>query len=698
VEITLVARQNEASSVDAITIRIVRTQRSSPQPRTTPQRFVSRGHHAPPIDNIDRTAPTGLRTDGIVTAPPDAARRPDQADLRARAPRLPYMPGIDGLRALAVATVVLYHGGVSWIPGGFLGVDVFLVISGYLITSLLLAEMAAAGRINLARFWIARARRLLPAVVLMVVVVLAAMTLLHPGEVGNLRGAVIASAFYVTNWYQIFAHQSYFAQFARPSVFQHLWSLAVEEQFYLFWPPVMALGLNMFGKRRLVSGVIAGVAGSALLAAILFRPGTDPSRIYYGTDTRAAGLLVGVLLAFAWPAANLAPVRRRQAAVMLDVAGVAALVALMALMMSFGELSPGLYRGGFLLVALVTAVLLATVAHPSSQIGRVFAISPLVWIGKRSYGIYLWHWPIMMLSRPNADVPFGGPALTAMQIGLTVGIAELSYRYVEVPIRTHGLRGLKDEFSAWCGRDRRRRMGAVAASAATLGLASFVAVAPATTPRLPFIPTSAANGADRLAHAVPTLTAAQVRARFRAQVAAGRVYAIGDSVMLGASPPLGGRSMFGSHLHLDAVVGRQFYSAPPIVAAAVRKYRPHLVIVHLGDNGTIAASDLNAVMKTLKTTPLVVFVTLHVARSWETADNAMIRALAVHHRNVAIADWHAISAKYPAIFAGDGIHVGPAGAKIYAAMLIQTIGSFDAPKAPVSATPSPSGGSAPPHP
>ena len=663
-------------------------------------RISSRGHDAPPIHNDDHTAPVEFRPGDIVTtsAPPDEARRGDPDIAPARAPRLPYMPGIDGLRALAVATVVLYHGGVSWIPGGFLGVDVFLVISGYLITSLLLAEMHANGRINLTRFWLARARRLLPAVALMIIVVLAAMTVLHPGEVGNLRGAVIASVFYVTNWYQIFAHQSYFAQFARPSVFQHLWSLAVEEQFYLFWPPVMALGLNLFGRRTLVYGVVAGVVGSTLLAAVLFRPGTDPSRIYYGTDTRAAGLLVGVLLAFAWPAAHLAPVRRRQAALMLDVAGVAALVALMALMMSLGQLSAGLYRGGFLLVALVTAVLLATIAHPSSQIGRVFAIAPLVWIGKRSYGIYLWHWPIMMLSRPNVDVPFGGPVLVLMQIGLTIGIAELSYRYVEVPIRTHGLKGLKNEFTAWCGRNRRRQMSAVAASVATLGLASFVAVAPATTTHLPIVPASAANGADRLAHAVPTLSAAQVRARFRAQVASGRVYAIGDSVLLGASPPLGGRAMFGAHLHLDAAVGRQFYSAPPIIAAAVRKYHPHIVIVHLGNNGTIAPSDLNAVMNTLKATPLVVFVTLHVARSWETADNKMITALAAHHHNVAIADWHTISAKYPGIFAGDGIHVGPAGAKIYAAMLIQTIGSFGAPKAPAKAPPVPSGGSAPPHP
>ena len=317
---------------------------------------------------------------------------------RGRAPRLAYMPGVDGLRALAVAAVFAYHGGLSWLPGGFLGVDVFLVISGYLITSLLLVELQVTGGIDLVRFWLRRARRLLPAVLVMITVVLAVMSLLHPDEVGALRGAVVASLFYVTNWYQIFAHQSYFAQYARPSVFQHLWSLAVEEQFYLIWPPILAAGMLWFGKRRLVYGVLVGLAASTVAAWVLYTPFTDPSRIYYGTDTRAAGLLVGVLMAFAWPATRLAPARDRRAAVLLDVLGVAALAALFGLMTWLGEFDRWLYQGGFLTVAVVTAVLLAVVAHPSSQLGRLFALPLLVWIGKRSYGIYLWHWPVIELT------------------------------------------------------------------------------------------------------------------------------------------------------------------------------------------------------------------------------------------------------------------------------------------------------------
>ena len=613
------------------------------------------------------------------TASADATGR-TRPSRHGKAPRLPYMPGIDGLRAFAVGTVVLYHAGTSWIPGGFLGVDVFLVISGYLITSLLLAEMQATGRIDLMRFWIARARRLLPAVILMIVVVLGVMAILHPSEVGNLRGAVVASLFYVTNWYQIAVHQSYFAQFARPSVFQHLWSLAVEEQFYLLWPPIMAVAIAAFGKRRVVYGVIAGTILSALLAAILFSPGHDPSRIYYGTDTRAAGLLIGVLLAFAWPAARLAPVRNRQATLMLDAAGVAALVFLLYLMTIIGELSAGLYRGGFLLVAVVTAVLLAVVAHPSSRLGKVFALAPLVWIGKRSYGIYLWHWPVLQLTRAHQDVPFGGPVLLMLQVALTIGLAEVSYHFVEVPIRREGLAGVRKELANIGLVGQRFRIGAATASVATLVLVWFVAVAPTHSLAPPVIPPSAGSRAARLVQSAPHFTAAQIRARFAAQVRAGRTLGLGDSVMLGAKPALTSSTVFGGHIYVDAVEGRQFFKLPPIIASDVPRLHPHIVIIHIGNNGTIQQKDMNHVMASVKNVPLVVLVTLHVARSWEAADNRIIRAAAAHSRNIVIADWNALAANRSGIF-WDGIHVNPKGAALYSAMLIRAIGTWQPPAA-----------------
>src|SRR5918992_2342578 len=217
---------------------------------------------------------------------------------------LPYAPGLDGLRALAVIAVLLYHAELSWLPGGFLGVEVFFVISGYLITALLLTEWWQHGRVDLKRFWIRRARRLLPALYLLLAVTLAYAVLFLPGEVAGLRGDVIAALGYVTNWYLVLGNESYFEAIGRPSLLKHLWSLAVEEQFYLLWPPVLALGLGVgatrWRERRVLLVALAGAAASALLMALLYRPEVDPSRIYFGTDTRATGLLIGAALAFAW--------------------------------------------------------------------------------------------------------------------------------------------------------------------------------------------------------------------------------------------------------------------------------------------------------------------------------------------------------------------------------------------------------------
>src|SRR5919199_276647 len=378
--------------------------------------------------------------------------------------RLPYLPGLDGLRALAVGAVLLYHAQAPWLPGGFLGVDVFFVISGYLIASLLLAEWRERGRIDLKAFWLGRVRRLLPALYLLLAVTLAFSVLFLPDEVARLRADAIAAFGYVTNWYLVFGHQSYFETVGRPSLLQHLWSLAVEEQFYVLWPLLFAAGMSWgvscWRKRRLLVGVIVGAASSALLMAILYRPEVDPSRLYYGTDTRATALLVGVALAFVW-----APGRSRTRtgwtlALLFDIAGLAALGGLVWFCAWLDESQSFLYQGGFALVALTSAVLIAAVVHPQARLGAgLLGRQPLRWIGLRSYGIYLWHWPIFMVTRPGLDVPLDGLPLLALRLAATVVLAALSYRYVETPIRTGALgrawRALREARGA-----RRWRLGA----------------------------------------------------------------------------------------------------------------------------------------------------------------------------------------------------------------------------------------------
>jgi len=373
-----------------------------------------------------------------------------------RGARLPYLPGLDGLRAVAVMAVLLYHGEVAQLEGGFLGVEVFFVISGYLITALLLAERKNSGSIDLGRFWIRRARRLLPALFLLLAVTAVLAVVFLPDEVASLRGDIVSAFAYVANWNFIFTAKSYFEQTGRPSLVKHLWSLAVEEQFYLIWPVLFTVGMRKLGRKGLLYAVLAGAVLSTVLMAVLFDPNGDPSRVYYGTDTRAAGLLVGVALAFVWSPWRLHRNITRSAVVVLDAAGAVGLVLLGLMLMNTGEFESALYRGGFLRLSLVTALVIAVVVHPAAHLGSLLGIRPLRWIGLRSYGIYLWHWPVFQLTRPELDVSLSGFPLLALRLVLTFAIAEASFRFVEMPVRTGALGRRWTELKAATGERRRQ--------------------------------------------------------------------------------------------------------------------------------------------------------------------------------------------------------------------------------------------------
>ena len=353
-----------------------------------------------------------------------------------------YMPGLDGLRALAVLAVIAYHEQLGWAPGGLLGVGVFFTLSGYLITDLLLGQWVRSGGLNLGDFWLRRARRLLPALFVMLAAVTAWVTVMSPARLASLRGAVAGAATYSSNWYYIYTHNSYFARFAPPGPFDHLWSLAVEEQFYLVWPWVLLLGVYFLRGRKpgavrwLALPTLALAAASAVAMLMLYHPGYDPTRIYEGSDTRACGLLVGAALAMVWPSRRTARTAL-WTRVALDGAGFAGLAVIGVMIWRVGQYSAFTYQGGLVLLSVATAGTVAAVAYPGSLVGVMLGWKPLRWIGVRSYGIYLWHYPVIILTSPAnsaEDLP-----RAALQVAASIGLAALSWHFVEEPIRRGAL-------------------------------------------------------------------------------------------------------------------------------------------------------------------------------------------------------------------------------------------------------------------
>jgi peptidoglycan/LPS O-acetylase OafA/YrhL len=368
-----------------------------------------------------------------------------------------YMPGLDGLRAIAVLAVIVFHLGFDWAPGGLLGVGIFFTLSGYLITDILLAQLSSRGHIKLTSFWLARARRLLPALFVMLAIVLAWVTIFGPAQPDQFRKAVVSAVFYVNNWQQIFANVSYFARFAPEGPLNHLWSLSVEEQFYIFWPFLLLLGVKLVSERPLASGVrprlalltLAGAIASSVLMAVLYHPSLDPSRIYYGTDTRAGGLLFGAALAMVWPSRRLSrritPGARRT----LDGLGALGLLIIAVMIWRTGTYSSFLYQGGFVVLSLATVLVLMPLAHPACRLGTWLGFRPLRWVGVRSYGIYLWQTPIIVLTSPQG-AHANSLVRDALQVAGIFGVSALSWRFVEEPIR----RGALGRFFA-----RRRERG-----------------------------------------------------------------------------------------------------------------------------------------------------------------------------------------------------------------------------------------------
>ncbi|HEX2736989.1 MAG TPA: acyltransferase family protein, partial [Acidimicrobiia bacterium] len=597
----------------------------------------------------------------------------------ARRPTLRYLPGLDGLRAISVLAVVAFHAGITRVTGGFLGVEVFFVISGYLITSLLLSERRKTGHVSLRRFWLRRARRLLPALLAMVAVVVAYAVLFLPDSVSGLKRDALGALTYTSNWVQIFGHLSYFESAGRSPLLQHLWSLAIEEQFYVVWPLLLLLGLFFVGRTRTAWIVAGATVASWIWAMVLYAP--TNSRSYYGTDTRAAGLLIGALLAFVWTPGRLRRPTARSARYVLDGLG---LVAMLVLLWTFHRatgIDPGdawVFRGGLVLVDVMTAIVIAAIVHPAADVNFVLGTQPLRWIGQRSYGLYLWHWPIFQVTRPGLDIPLSWFPVLVIRLVLSFAAAELSYRFVESPIRA-GAIGRVARRTRDASRDREwmsasRGFGVVAGASAlalllgfglmnatpqtehvygiaagahrhdqgnrpdaavvalarraassttratTTTVTSTTAPPPTTATPTTVTPTSVDPNASTTAPSSPPATAAAIPASSTAPPPTTAppppptVMGIGDSVMLGARPGLEAAI---PGMLVDAKVSRQFGDALQVLTF----YRdanllPDVVVVHLGTNGAFTDAQFDQMMQIIGNRP-VYFLSVREPRTWQ---------------------------------------------------------------------------------
>lgn len=592
--------------------------------------------------------------------------------------------GLDGIRALAVVTVMVFHLVPGTLIGGYLGVDIFFVVSGFLITTLLLREHAATGRVSLGGFWARRARRLLPALGILLLACCTAALFVGGDVLVGLGTQVLGALTFSSNWLFIAAGSSYFDETV-PELFRNLWSLAVEEQFYLVWPLLVVLVLVRIprwvklvgiGALAVALAVWMGVATGLSSTAPL-----DPTRVYYGTDTHAFGLAIGAFLAVLMLGRS---PTRRLARWLLALGGTLAIAGLIALAVVLPGSELLTYRGGLALVALLSAVAIAALLVPNSLLGRILDFLPFRWVGLRSYGLYLWHWPVfVLLGSALPTWPREGPgawALGGIALAITVVAAALSYRFVEQPIRRYGFGGTLRRVLDVAPRSR-RAFGAIGAMLLVVGLSAGSLVAVLSDPGKGEAQGYIEAGQEAIDHAEDPASAPEDdepddEPEDALPATGDEIIAIGDSVMLAAAPAL--QEQFPG-IAIDAAVSRQMASAPGLVGAYLDagSLRP-VVILALGTNGPIDRDTLEQVRGMLGPQRELIVVNTQTPRGWTPGVNAELSSFALVYRNVELANWHDAIQPYLHEMARDQVHFGPIGAGIFAGAVDEAVGRLAA--------------------
>ena len=570
-----------------------------------------------------------------------------------------YIPAIDGLRAIAVIAVMLYHLGLTWIPGGFLGVDLFFVISGYVITRLLLDSIQERGGLDLRDFYMARIRRLLPPLVFMIVVTSIVVGLWAPDTSKKFLSDAPFSLFGGMNWWLVFNNQDYFENSGRPPLLQHTWSLAVEAQFYLLWPLILLLVLKYLGKRVIPAAAltIAAISGITLMLVsfqIDAASSSKVSHVYFGTDTHSIGLFLGAALAVSWIPQNFNLQVTRRAQDFIDGIGVFGFIGILATFLLIDESKPTLYRIAFPLAGIFGTAILISIVHPASRFAPLLRNRVLLWIGERSYAIYLWHWVIFQISRPQVDLDGENWALFLLRILLVLAMADISLRLVELPIRSGAVAywfgGMKYRTKAV--RKKQKLAVALITSIVLLTSASVSVSAIVQTDKKSEELMQLLKDADK-----PVVIPIKDRTN-------PGLWVTGDSVILGIRHVL---EINHPIALINARVGRQ---APELLEVMLRDGPMVLnspVVFNIGNNNVLTRAQVIAIFEAVKVAPQRIVVNTAVPRSWRDANNELINEIAATYPNTVVVRWDQISEGHPEYFAPDGVHLVPAGARAYVA-------------------------------
>jgi peptidoglycan/LPS O-acetylase OafA/YrhL len=566
-----------------------------------------------------------------------------------------YIPAIDGLRAVAVIAVMLYHLGVSWIPGGFLGVDLFFVISGYVITRLLLDSIQRSGGLDLRAFYKSRVRRLLPPLVFMIVTTTLFIGVWAPDTIKRLLTDTPFALTGIMNWWLVYRQQDYFEAIGRPPLLQHTWSLGVEAQFYLIWPLILLLVLRQFGRKVIPIAALTIAIGSGI-ALLLVSLSIDSSssqsvsHVYFGTDTHSIGLFLGAALAVNWIPQNLKVDIARRAQDVIDGIGVFGFLGILSCFLFIDQSNPTLYKIAFPLAGIFGCAIIMSVVHPASRFAPLLQGKAILWIGERSYAIYLWHWIIFQVTRPSVDLAGASWALYALRVLIVFALADISLRWVELPFRNGYVESWFKGMKYRAKKVRVRQKTTLVLSifslllATSLVSANAIAISDRNLAKLKLEITSGAEVETQIANPADGL------------------WVVGDSVILGIRHELSGRRDVGL---INAHVGRQ---APELIEV-LNKDKARMagapIIVNMGNNNRLAETEVVSIFEAIKDQPQIIVINSAVPRGWKDENNSLIAQVASKYQNVKIVDWNKISEGHPEYFAPDGVHLVPTGIAVY---------------------------------